>query len=46
MTLVPLRGTSVFPSEPAALGTGGMLAEKVFQFGLHCNLDAIVPFAG
>jgi hypothetical protein len=33
-------------SEPAALGTGEMLAEKVFQFGLRCKLDAVVPFVG
>jgi hypothetical protein len=33
-------------SEPAILGTGEMLAEKVFQFGLCCKLDAAVPFVG
>jgi hypothetical protein len=33
-------------SDPAALGTGEMLAEKVFQFGLRCNSDDIVPSAG
>jgi hypothetical protein len=34
MILDPLRGGAVLTSERAALGTGGMLAEKEFQFGL------------
>jgi len=25
--------------EPAILGTGAMLAEKVFQFGLRCDCN-------
>jgi hypothetical protein len=46
MTLDPLRGGSVLTSEPAARGTAGMLAEKVFQFGFRCNSDAIIPSVG
>jgi hypothetical protein len=34
MTFDPLRVGAVLTSEPAALGTGKMLAEKVFQFAL------------
>jgi len=33
-------------SDPAALGTGEMLAEKVFQFGFRCISDAIIPSVG
>jgi hypothetical protein len=43
MTPDPLRGGSVFDIRTGRLGTGGTLAEKVFQFGLGCKLDATVP---
>jgi len=46
MTLDPLKDGAVFDIEPAALGTGGILAEKEFQFGLRCNSDAVVSFVG
>jgi hypothetical protein len=46
MGLDPLKGGSVFDIRSGRLGTGGTLAEKVFQFGVYCNLDAVVPLLG
>jgi len=46
MALDPLRGGAVFDTRTGRLGTGGMLAERVFQFGLRCNSDAVEPFVG
>jgi hypothetical protein len=46
MTLDPSKGGAVLTSEPVTLGTGEMLAEKAFQFGLCRNSDAVVPLVG